>query len=278
MSYAHCYNGKEKSELYAKHRPPYPDIVAEAIMNYLRSKKSDGKNGKLKKMLDVGCGGGQSIYIFTPYFESILGIDISDSQIEYANKHNSNKNVEFRIVRDNVFPVGDNSVDLIICASAVHWLDLATFETECHRVLKPGGYCAIYAYCPSFVRKINEPQSKRASIVEIEKQYHRNMGSQDLILDVFGQYDIIYDRLKSNTKERIEGLEFEVENTLIQYKNLFKTVAKYLEYLNLGLGEENAPIQALGSHVKRILDMNDLPDDEVKFILTYTYPTIMFRK
>ncbi|XP_077965572.1 putative methyltransferase DDB_G0268948 [Styela clava] len=188
MAYSHLFNGEYITKFYVQHRPSYPSFISEVIMKYIHKQKdNNSENGRLKKMLDVGCGAGQSTHMFASYFESILGIDVSDSQIKHAKEHNPNKNVEFRLVRDNFFPVEDESVDLVTCAMAIHWLDLTTFETECYRVLKPRGCC-------------------------------------------------------------------------------------------LALDEEKAPMCELGNSVKRILEMEDIPDQDIKFILTYTYPTMAFTK
>ncbi|XP_077965575.1 putative methyltransferase DDB_G0268948 [Styela clava] len=279
MAYSHFFNGEEITKFYVQHRPSYPSFISEVIMKYIHKQKdNNSENGRLKKMLDVGCGAGQSTHMFASYFESILGIDVSDSQIKHANEHNPNKNVEFRLVRDNFFPVEDESVDLVTCAMAIHWLDLTTFETECYRVLKPRGCCVIYGYCPSFIRKINEPQSKRVSIIEAEKQFLRTIKSSNASFHSFENYDSIFDRLKTDTKERIKGLGVDLEFSLKQYKDLFKTSSKYLEYLKLAFDKEKAPMCELGNSVKRILEMEDIPDQDIKFILTYTYPTMAFTK
>ncbi|XP_039257994.1 uncharacterized protein LOC120334553 [Styela clava] len=256
MAYSHFFNGDEITKFYVQHRPSYPSFISEVIMKYIHKQKNcNSEKGRLMKMLDVGCGAGQSTHMFAPYFESILGIDVSDSQIKHASEHNPNKNVEFRLVGDNFFPVEDESVDLVTCAMAIHWLDLATFETECHRVLKPNGCCVIYGYCPSFVRKINEPKSKQINLIEAEKQFLRDMEFPDCCFHPFENYDSIFERLQMSTKERIEGLEMDLEFSLQQYKDFFKSSSKYLEYLKLVLDEEKAPMRELGENVKRILEV-----------------------
>ncbi|XP_077971594.1 putative methyltransferase DDB_G0268948 [Styela clava] len=141
------FEGRKIAKFYDKNRPPYPSIVSNAIMKYVHSKtESNIKGSKLCKMLDVGCGGGQSIHSFAEYFDSLLGIDISEAQIDFAKEHNSFKNVDFRVVNNNLFPVEDETVDLVTCASTAHWLNVATFEKECNRVLKTGG-CTVPKLC-----------------------------------------------------------------------------------------------------------------------------------
>jgi ubiquinone/menaquinone biosynthesis C-methylase UbiE len=37
----------------------------------------------------------------------------------------------------------DNSVDLVVVAEALHWLEIDKFFAECDRILKPGGVIAV---------------------------------------------------------------------------------------------------------------------------------------
>ena len=48
-----------------------------------------------KLAVDVGCGTGQSTRILSPFFRRVLGLDVSQAQIENARKE-SVDNVEFQ--------------------------------------------------------------------------------------------------------------------------------------------------------------------------------------
>jgi ubiquinone/menaquinone biosynthesis C-methylase UbiE len=43
----------------------------------------------------------------------------------------------------------DNSVDLVVVAEALHWLEIDKFFAECDRILKPGGVIAVTSKCCS---------------------------------------------------------------------------------------------------------------------------------
>ena len=48
--------------------------------------------------VDIGCGTGQSTRPLAPYFENVLGFDISEAQVENAKKEDTPENVEYRYV------------------------------------------------------------------------------------------------------------------------------------------------------------------------------------
>ena len=63
--------------LYAKYRPTYPLAVTEAILDY--HLKGGGGKGLA---LDIACGSGQSTTPLAPHFAQVIGVDISEAQID----------------------------------------------------------------------------------------------------------------------------------------------------------------------------------------------------
>lgn len=53
-------------------------------------------DGKFSLAVDVGCGSGQSADGLASNFNRVLGVDISESQIEQAVATNTCSNVEYR--------------------------------------------------------------------------------------------------------------------------------------------------------------------------------------
>ena len=127
------------SSSYINFRPNYPGMLATKIKNYrLKSESS------FKTMVDVGCGSGQSTLMWADDFSSILGIDISQSQIENAPRQFPN--INFQVSDAYNIPVKDSSIDLVTTAQTMHWLDKQSFYTEVNRVLKASGVLAVYGY------------------------------------------------------------------------------------------------------------------------------------
>ena len=83
-------------------------------------------------------------------------MDISQAQLECAREEaktiSSSKNVEFFASSASNMPFQDESVDVLTCATAWHWLDPNTVFPEVDRVLKRPGVLAVYSYCSPVIR------------------------------------------------------------------------------------------------------------------------------
>ncbi|GFV02318.1 putative methyltransferase DDB_G0268948 [Trichonephila clavipes] len=97
--------------------------------------------------LDVGCGTGQSTLTLAPYFQSVLGCDVSKSQILEANFSRKATNVQYRVSPAECLPVGNESVCLLTAGTCFHWFDIPAFFREAKRVLVQGGVLAVYSSC-----------------------------------------------------------------------------------------------------------------------------------
>lgn len=70
----------------------------------------------------------------------------------------------FRESLAEVLPVADNSVHLVIAATAIHWFDMPKFHAEVDRVLVPNGVAAYFGYYT--FKKIDDHPNSQA-IVDI---------------------------------------------------------------------------------------------------------------
>ena len=131
--------------VYAKFRPTYPPKTKELIIDFVK-RNGDG----FQKMVDVACGSGQSTFYMASLFSEVVGVDISQAQVNYAQEKskqlNKYDNIEFCVGSAENLPFEDNSVDVVTCASALHWLDEKSFYSEVDRILKPKGVMAAYGY------------------------------------------------------------------------------------------------------------------------------------
>jgi cyclopropane fatty-acyl-phospholipid synthase-like methyltransferase len=99
-------------------------------------------NLSAKRVLDLGCGGGQSTIAFARQGAIATGIDFSTEQITFARQLAESQAVkaEFRIgdLADLAFLRGD-SVDAVFSADAFGYVeDLGRVFRQVHRVLKVG--------------------------------------------------------------------------------------------------------------------------------------------
>lgn len=83
-------------------------------------------------------------------YEKVIATDANEQQIQHAIHH---PNITYAVTNAQMTEqevktlVGDGSVDLVVCAQALHWFDLDTFYGQVRRVLRnPGGVIAAWAY------------------------------------------------------------------------------------------------------------------------------------
>lgn len=119
---------------YAKFRPKYP----RALFQFIAARAPDNQLA-----LDVATGNGQAAIALAEFFEKVVAVDASASQIASAQP---NDRVEYRVAPAESTGLPGHSWDVISVAQALHWFDLEGFYAEARRVLKPGGLLAVWAY------------------------------------------------------------------------------------------------------------------------------------
>ena len=148
------FESSDHAKYYAQFRPDYPDSVVRTMVEYYASNNTDMTvDSGHGTAVDVGCGSGQSTYPLRQHFNKVIGIDVSEKQIEHAKKKYSD--IEFRVgPGENLQFLENCSVNLITTAQAMHWMNHDAFYREVDRVLKPGGTLAVYGYGLSQENKI----------------------------------------------------------------------------------------------------------------------------
>jgi ubiquinone/menaquinone biosynthesis C-methylase UbiE len=99
-------------------------------------------------VLDVGCGtGGNSCYLAEKYGCRVVGVDLAEQMIIYAERRAADLGLTDRVT----FQVGDayslefpdGSFDAVLTVFTSQFLDPARAFPEFHRVLRQGGYLSI---------------------------------------------------------------------------------------------------------------------------------------
>ncbi|XP_039257972.2 putative methyltransferase DDB_G0268948 [Styela clava] len=138
---ARLYQNHHVAELFVKDKITYPDILKKFIIDFLLRLDPDRKSDQLQfdLMLDMGCANGLQTKIFAEHFSKVIGIDKSEEQIKMAIKENSSDNIQYVIGDESNMPALDNTVDLVWCCFAFHYMNVETYIRECERVLKSTG-------------------------------------------------------------------------------------------------------------------------------------------
>jgi ubiquinone/menaquinone biosynthesis C-methylase UbiE len=124
------------AHLYEASRPGYPsEIVEFAIATAAVGAGSD--------VLEVGCGTGQLTESLARYEFRLTAIDIGPSMIAAARSRLDGRAVSFQASSFEDFTARDASFDLIVSATAFHWVDPEVKFRKPARLLRPGGWLAL---------------------------------------------------------------------------------------------------------------------------------------
>ncbi len=119
---------------YARFRPRYPREMFEYLGTVAPSRKL---------AWDCATGNGQAAVELAEVFDRVIATDASEKQIANAEPH---ERVEYRVARGEESGMESESIDVIMVAQALHWLDFRRFYAEVRRVLKNHGAFAASAY------------------------------------------------------------------------------------------------------------------------------------
>jgi ubiquinone/menaquinone biosynthesis C-methylase UbiE len=126
-----------------KGQPTTLDDACEALAHLAGEKLQLGPDDRV---LDVGFGFGDQDMYWMERFKprSIVGINITQSQVEHARKRvaarGMSERIDFQLASATKMPFEANSFDKVIALeSAFHFQTRAEFFAEAFRVLRPGG-------------------------------------------------------------------------------------------------------------------------------------------
>jgi len=132
-------------KLWDEMSPYYQKKYGKSLMFYEKTihlKLFGGIKGK--KLLDLGCGGGQTSIFFAQQGAIVIGVDFSEKQIESAKalaERMKIGKVSFQQGdMENLSVFNDRSYDLVNSSHTIHYIkNLQGCFDEIFRVLKPGG-------------------------------------------------------------------------------------------------------------------------------------------
>lgn len=102
------------------------------------------------RVLDAGCGPGLYAQALLARGAEVVGFDASSAMVDLA-RDRVGARAEFRVARlDAPLPYPDDSVDVVLCALAIHYVaDRHATFAELHRVLRPGGAAVVSTQHPT---------------------------------------------------------------------------------------------------------------------------------
>lgn len=124
----------ERSDLYARYRPHYPEALAAAL-----AEAAGGRNA----VWEAGCGSGQLTRVLARVFLQVHATDASAAQLEHAPALPA---VRWAVEDAGACSLAADSVDLAVAAQAAHWFPMSAYVAEIRRVVRPGGAAALISY------------------------------------------------------------------------------------------------------------------------------------
>ncbi|XP_010527093.1 PREDICTED: probable S-adenosylmethionine-dependent methyltransferase CRG1 [Tarenaya hassleriana] len=127
---------------YRDARPPYPRSWFKMLAE---------KTDMHERAWDAGTGNGQAAIGVAEHYKRVVATDISKEQLRRATPH---QRVKYCLTPEHMsedelvdLVGGDDSIDLVIAAQAVHYFNLEKFYNVVRRVLrKPGGVIAVWVF------------------------------------------------------------------------------------------------------------------------------------
>ncbi|QNI55469.1 methyltransferase domain protein [Synechococcus sp. BIOS-E4-1] len=121
---------------YARCRPHYPDAFFAWMAD---------QSPALNCCWDAACGNGQASIGLSRWFNRVEATDLSVQQIAAAEQH---PRIHYRQGAAEQSDLSSDSMDAVLIAAAIHWLDVERFNQEVRRVLRPGGLLVWLGYEP----------------------------------------------------------------------------------------------------------------------------------
>ncbi|XP_056245552.1 putative methyltransferase DDB_G0268948 [Seriola aureovittata] len=258
------FEGKDHASIYQRYRFTPPDELKNIILQYLDKKK--GQPHVLA--VDLGCGTGQNSRLLAPHFRQVVGIDVSECQLEEAKAVPGYPNITYRKGTAEELPFADGSVDLLTAASAAHWFDRSRFLAEASRVLKPQGCMALLGFSDTATRFHYQNCGERLSrIYEEVKQVLRPYTSSPVAVSD-GKLEELYSAIPFPDKQRIEGIR---AKSVILVRNVVGFVESWSMFQAYRKTDAQTAHDLLLNTQKRFLEEMGVtsPDTEIEWELEY---------
>jgi SAM-dependent methyltransferase len=127
----------EKAALYDRYRLPYaPASVADLL----------ARTGPAPVVADIGAGTGQLARLFAPHSARVVAVEPDAAMRQVAAGALAGfGNIEILAASAEQTTLPDHSVDLLVIGNAYHRFRPAAGD-ELRRILRPGGWAALFAY------------------------------------------------------------------------------------------------------------------------------------
>jgi ubiquinone/menaquinone biosynthesis C-methylase UbiE len=147
--------------LYDATRQSYPAEIVDAVC-------ASAGIGRGADVLEIGCGTGQLTRQLADRAFNLTAIDIGTAMIQAARRNVADPMVRFQVSSFEDF-AGSEHYDLIVSATAFHWVDPRIGLAKAARLLRPGGWLALLSTEERY------PEPLRTGLRELWTRYSRRI-------------------------------------------------------------------------------------------------------
>ncbi|XP_053733788.1 uncharacterized protein LOC128766291 [Synchiropus splendidus] len=266
------FEGKEHAASYLKYRiSPSTELIGQ-IINFVEKQKSR----PLELALDVGCGSGQGTVLLSKHCNSLVGIDVSPSQLQMALQYSREPNITYKECVAEELPFADSSLDLVTSMSAFHWFDRQRFLQEADRVLKPLGCLALLSY--TLDMEISYQDCCTETLNQVCKEFYaalrpyRNSYLGERSVDL---YRAAYESLPYPEKEWQESFWVRRPMPLSGYMGFAESFSSYQALLR----EDPVRAKSLSQDIcQRLMSIMKVESPETEVLVSVEYFYLLARK
>jgi ubiquinone/menaquinone biosynthesis C-methylase UbiE len=124
------------ADLYAATRSGYPPEIVEFAIRTAGLVPGSA-------VLEVGCGTGQLTASLVGRGFEVTALDIGPALVAAAQRALGTSAARFLVSSFEDFAGSEGSFDLVVCATAFHWIDPDVRFSKAARLLRPGGWLAL---------------------------------------------------------------------------------------------------------------------------------------
>ncbi|KAJ1132219.1 hypothetical protein NDU88_010546 [Pleurodeles waltl] len=253
------FETKEHASLYQKCMIRAPKELISLILSYLETKK--GKPFELA--VDVGCGTGSSTRVLASHFQKVVGMDISEAQIQEAQHVGFPPNVSYVVAPAEKIPFEDGSVDLITASVAAHWFEVDEFLREVNRVLKPNGCLALYCLCLHYDLHYKDCSKSLTDTFMEAYDFLLREHSDEKVELMKSEYKEIFDAVPFAEKTRVTNILLKCSMSLTAFLGFLESLFMFQIFSKRDPEKANAFLKKLQERLLQIMGVSS-PDTELE--------------
>ncbi|XP_053327494.1 putative methyltransferase DDB_G0268948 [Spea bombifrons] len=244
----HLFKNEEFSSVYNKYMLPAANEVISLILSYMEEKKCKSYD----MAVDIGCGTGRYTLPLAPHFQKVLGVDISESQLDEAKRSTSLENVTYQVSSAENLTLEDASVDLVTAGLAVHWFDVDKFVHEAVRVLKPNGCLAVHAFYPIYTIDYKDYSEMLTAIMKemIDTTFKYADGNNELLLS---QYKDVFNAVPLQEKQWVTDIPVAFELSVEGVIGFIQSIYMYQDFLKKDQDEATRFLRYIEQRFREVL-------------------------